>query len=330
MPDSWVITYSAITLLGLLKTRQAHLDVPWFDETGTMGALVQSIEGDFKPGDLGLILWADAKGGGKHCQELFARVKQQARKGSISKMINSELAWVLTGLSYSKLNNAQEGTLEELAIQYYEAIKQNFHPETGLFSHMEHARRLLNIRAQIGSFADQIYSIYTLSVCYQAFGWPESKEIAQQCAERICQFQGPRGEWWWHYHAGQGMVASHYPVYATHQNGMAPMGLLKLSEICDRDFRASIQKSVQWLFGNNDLGVEMIDWEINTIWRDIERKPPASHLRYLSFALAEAGFRKPVQWLESACAFTINQEMRPYQLGWLLYAFADQRRHKDV
>ncbi|MGD8457107.1 MAG: hypothetical protein PVF83_12040 [Anaerolineales bacterium] len=330
MPDSWVITYSAITLLGLLKTRQADLDVHWFDELEVMGALVQSLEGQFKPGDLGLILWTDAKNDGKHSQVLLEEVKQQTRDGSISQMINSELAWVLTGLSYSKLNDTQDNMVEELANIYYEALKQNFHPETGLFSHMEHAKGRLNIRAQIGSFADQIYSIYALSVYHQAFGWPESKAIALQCADQIYQFQGFQGEWWWHYHAGKGMVASRYPVYATHQNGMGPMGLLKLSEICERDFSAPIQKSMQWLFGDNNLGAEMVEWENNTIWRDIERKAPASYLRYLSFALAVAGLKRPIQCLESVRAFTINKEMRPYQLGWLLYAFADQERHKDV
>jgi hypothetical protein len=111
---------------------------------------------------------------------------------------------------------------------------------------------------------------------------------------------------------------------------MGPMGLLKLSEICERDFSAPIQKSMQWLFGDNNLGAEMVEWENNTIWRDIERKAPASYLRYLSFALAVAGFKRPIQCLESVRAFTINKEMRPYQLGWLLYAFAAQERHKDV
>ena len=104
------------------------------------------------------------------------------------------------------------------------------------------------------------------------------------------------------------------------------MGLLKLSEICDANIKAPIEKSLNWLFADNDLGVEMIEWGINTIWRDIERKSPLSYLRYVSFALAEIGLVRPIDKLESVRAFTINKEMRPYQLGWLLYAFSGLQR----
>ena len=40
--------------------------------------------------------------------------------------------------------------------------------------------------------------------------------------------QGPAGQWWWHYDRRTGRVVERYPVYAVHQDAMAPMALLAL------------------------------------------------------------------------------------------------------
>jgi len=61
------------------------------------------------------------------------------------------------------------------------------------------------------------------------------------------------------------------------------------------------------------------------IWRDIERAFPASTIRYLAMFSAKVGLKELVQKLNSPFALKLNGEMRPYELGWLLYAFADQQ-----
>jgi len=320
MPRSWAITYSAICLLGLMEAKQSGWDVNWFSAEETMQGLIQSLD-VARPGDLGLILWADAKSGGQHSEKLLNLVGLRMQDNFLQERSTTELSWYLTGLCYSQLRRPGDPNIKKLSDQFREKVLANFNRHTGLFSHLC-TNGFANIRAQIGNFADQIYSIYGLSVYSQVYESPESEQLALQCARVICQLQGDKGEWWWHYHARQGIVASRYPVFAVHQDGMAPMALYKLSSVSGEDFQAPIQKSLNWLFGNNDIGSDVIDWKQNIIWRDIHRAFPVSLIRYVSYALAQVGLLGLVQRLETVRAKNLNQEMRPYCLAWLLYAFA--------
>ena len=325
MPRLWSTTYTPITLLGLLKARDHGVNMTWFDETEIMQALIRSIEThDSRPGDIGLILWADAKTGGNYLSQLLKLMQEQVHGDALAQRSTTELSWFLTGLCYSQINHPENELIKDLAHVVYKAVVNNFGRETGLFSHLIGNGRYSSIRSNIGNFADQSYSIYSLSVFYEAYNLPESREIALQCANMICELQGGRGEWWWHYHSKQGGIASRFPVFAVHQDGMAPMALLKISGISGQDFGGPIRKGLDWLLGGNDMAVEMIDWERNVIWRDIERVYPLSTIRYGSYALAQAGLSRPLQLLESVPARKVNREMRPYETGWLLYAFADQ------
>jgi len=73
------------------------------------------------------------------------------------------------------------------------------------------------------------------------------------CAEAICRMQGPSGQWWWHYDARNGRIFERYPVYAVHQDGMAPMALFALGEVARLDFSEPIYKGLAWISGNNEL-----------------------------------------------------------------------------
>ena len=70
--------------------------------------------------------------------------------------------------------------------------------------------------------------------------------------------------------------------------------------------------------------MEIIDWDRNIVWRDIEWPQPRASLRCISIATAELGWEKTTRWLDSIASYKLNYEMRSYHLGWLLYAFADK------
>lgn len=325
MPLAWSTTHTAITVLGLIRARQHGWHEIPVDEAETLESLVLQTDKTARAGDLGLMLWADAMCEGHQREALLGAVKGQAQAEKLARMTTMELAWLLTGLSYSYQRSGHGGDMEKLALILYEAIVSNLNPDTGLLCHGGAGDWPTGVRYQIGNFADQIYAVYALSTFYEVFGRLEALQWALQCAHCLCGLQGDRGQWWWHYHAPRGVVASRYPVFAVHQDGMAPMALLKLSAVSGQDFHPVIQRGLTWLCGGNELSVPMIDWDRQVVWREIKRRRPVAYLRYVSMTLAELGATGVSGWLDSVPLYKLNQEMRPYHLGWLLYAFADQR-----
>lgn len=323
MPLAWSITYTAIALLGLTKARQQDWHEIPVDEAETLQSLVLHMDRVARLGDLGLILWADAQCDGSHQEAALGAVKRQAQVETLAQMTTMELAWLLTGLCYTHQRSGHNGDVEKLVLIFYEAITSNFDHETGLFCHTRAGAWPAGLRTQVSSFADQIYAVYGLSAFYEVFARPEALRWALQCAHRLCALQGAQGQWWWHYHVRQGVVVSRYPVFAVHQDGMAPMALFKLSAVSGQDFHAAIQHGLTWLLGGNELDIEIIDWDQHVVWRDIEPTRPAAYLRYISLALAELGWTGAIRLLDSMPTYKLNYEMRPYHLGWLLYAFAE-------
>ena len=63
----------------------------------------------------------------------------------------------------------------------------------------------------------------TLSHYHMVTGDSKAAEVASACAKHMCELQGPQGQWWWHFDIRTGRVVEHYPVYAVHQDSMAPM-----------------------------------------------------------------------------------------------------------
>ena len=98
---------------------------------------------------------------------------------------------------------------------------------------------------------------------------------------------------------------------------MAPMGLFALEEATGESFQSAIYKGLRWIYGANELGVDMRDCQENVIWRCV--LPRNKRSKYLEAALSLLGSTKkevPKEDLE------ILHEDWPYELGWLLFAFA--------
>jgi hypothetical protein len=140
---------------------------------------------------------------------------------------------------------------------------------------------------------------------------------AQRCAEAICRMQGPSGQWWWHYDARNGRIFERYPVYAVHQDGMAPMALFALGEVARLDFSEPIYKVLAWISGNNELGRDLCDSSSGVIWRSVYR--PASWKKRRDEVRELLRLRQVAEPVDD---LKIVFECRPYHLGWLLYAFA--------
>jgi hypothetical protein len=314
--------YTVITLMGLHRLEESGANSP-IEIKPVLDGLLANTEWVDNAGDLGLLLWLSALMAPDRLAEVARTLDVKGaltRFGDVKQGRTMELAWFLAGLSHGSL--ARPDWLPEardLAVETYRQLIGN-QGERGAFGHLSRSKSISGlVRGGVGSFADQVYPIYAMSKFALAFSDGKAKDRALDCALNICEAQGPLGQWWWHYDSATGQVVDGFPVFSVHQHGMAPMTLFALGEVIQSDFSPWIYKGLQWI-ADNELGFDMEDASANLVWRCIAR--PTSR-KYLNVA---AGMFSQRDNQTSRDNLKVLFECRPYELGFLLYAFAD----KDV
>ena len=229
-----------------------------------------------------------------------------------------EVAWYLTGLATCSLKGYSNlpGQSEQIAMAS-EILQANC-GVSGVYGHLSQSNSVKSyIRRKIGSFADQVYPTIAYARLSQASNDSDARERALRTATKMCDLQGAMGEWSWHYDSATGTVVSRYPVYSVHQHAMAPMMLFAAQEASGRDFNDAIDKGLAWISGNNELQINFVEPALRLIWRCIYLAQADAYLdttfRLLKLRRGAADARPRVRY-----------ECRPYELGWLLYAFAQK------
>ena len=312
--------YTIFTLLGLHRLEGSGGTSP-INIRRSFEALLENIDWVNNIGDLGLLLWVCSELAPERLEEVDRRLDvktalirfRDARRGQ-----TMELAWFLAGLSHGILANpAKFSHFHELAVATYRKLIKN-QGEQGIFGHLAWHKSIAGIlRGSVGSFADQVYPIYALTKFAHACHDQHATQRALDCALAICEAQGTLGQWWWHYDSSNGRVVDGFPVFSVHQHGMAPMALFTLGEAIQSDFSPWIYKGLQWI-DNNELGFDMRDDSVSVVWRSIFR--PISR-KYWNVATRLLAVRKHPK---SHDDLSVLFECRPYELGFLLYAFADK------
>jgi len=313
--------YTLITLMGLHRMEQAGMASPIgvllaFDGLLRETAWVKSA------GDLGLLLWLCALVAPERIAEFLSRHDLEPALEKFPdgrERRTMELSWILSGLSHAVHARPElRERLTPLASRLYALLKENRGP-AGAFGHQAPTAGLGVkglLRGRLGSFADQVYPIYAFAWASRAFQFGEALNISNACADNICNEQGPLGQWWWHYDAKSGAPVGKYPVYSVHQHAMGPLALFALMDAGGRDSTREIYLGLEWIYGANELNVDMRDAASQTVWRCIR---PTKTRRYLDEA-------KAMLKLEKRAATPRNlhvlHECWPYELGWLIYAFA--------
>lgn len=312
--------YTIMTLLGLLELERSG-GRSSFDIKSLFQSFVSDTKWIRSGGDLGLLLWLYAAFAADEIQGLVGRfhlADALKRFPDTREDRTMELAWFLAGLAHAaEVAPKSAGLFMYLARETYGRLKEN-QGSFGLFGHINTRKSLAGrLRGRIGSFADQIYPIYAFSKMATTFHMEEPLASANKCAEAICRAQGNMGQWWWLYDSVSGRVSSRYPVYSVHQHGMAPMGLFALEEAGGKSFREPIYKGLRWIYGNNEMGLDMRDTARSLIWRCVLPKEKRS--KYLETALSLV---RPPAGDAHIGELKILFEDRPYELGWLLFAFS--------
>ncbi|HLG22454.1 MAG TPA: polysaccharide deacetylase family protein, partial [Candidatus Manganitrophaceae bacterium] len=322
-PEGLSARYTAIALLGLHRAAERG----WpsrLDREAILNGVIGSIPSVRNIGTLGLILWASSRVARRVDARVMAAIASYGpfyREKGGRVYATTELAWLLIGLleAGAAASLREKAELMELAQGAYRLLKGNFNPKTGLFAFSNQPP----FRSRLGFFDGQVYGMYAFSEYAGAFGDGEALENAVRLARAVTRLQGERGEWAWHYNKERGSVVERYPVYSVHQHGMAPMALKKLSEVSGEDFSREIDKGLKWIFGENPLGFHFADPERGLIWRSMKRRFPAEKGIYLKKLFSLAGASEGGRYPEDPAFLRIDRECRPYELGWLLFAFSD-------
>ncbi len=310
--------YTMMTLLGIHRQMQRGDSVP-IDTESVFQRVTAKTDWIENIGDLGLLLWLSAEAFPHHMERLH-RVLDPAKAlerypGPRETM---HLAWFLTGCSHLAIAAKSElPDTTDIAMAAYRDLIAN-QGACGAFRHLSSEGTITGLlRGRVGSFADQVYPIYALSRMAQAYEMGEPLSRALSCADVICGAQGPLGQWWWHYDAGKGSVLGRYPVYSVHQHAMGPMALFALQDVSKRDYSEPIYRGLEWIEHKNELGCDMRDGAAKLVWRCI--RPTPSWLTYTEDAAAFLGVKS---WPIGQLNLRVLRECRPYESGWLLYAFA--------
>lgn len=315
--------YTMMTLMGLHRLEEAGGESPIAIQP-VLQSLLANLDWVTDIGDLGVLLWMCALVAPDRLAELEGRVDLETalvRYRAAKKGVTMELAWFLTGLSNWALACPEKlMRLKDLAFNTFGMLKKN-RGERGFFGHVSR-RGSLNglVRGRIGSFADQVYPVYAMTRFFQAYQEDSAIQMALQCGRGLCDAQGSLGQWWWHYDSSTGRVLEGYPVFSVHQHAMGPMTLFALGEAAQCDFSPWIYRGLNWINAKNELQFDMEDDSAQLVWR-CQYRPTSQVKTYLKAAMIPRSSGTPYQAKKD---LKVLFECRPYELGWLLYAFASR------
>lgn len=306
------------TAISLIAMSRAGADFLSPDETEhSLQALAAEVRTHGYRGALGVALWANAIAGSVDFGRFLGACGVAERDlGALMRSANTmELSWLLSGLLHERLR-APTPSLDRLCREARDVLLARQRP-TGLFMHAgREARFAQRIRRRVATFADQIYAVLALAHSAIALG-EELALPACRCADALLARQGPLHQWWWHYEPDSGAVSRHYPVYAVHQHGMAPMAFLALAAAGARAYRRHAWPGLEWIW-ENELGCDLFDPDAGTVWRDVhvERGRVGGWLRDVGELVGFAADGS------TATGLVLNRETRPYEWAWCLMAEA--------
>ena len=267
------------------------------------------------PGAVALAAWADAELNATFADKLFYRLRTMLAAGEPLPTVDT--SWMATaGVVASHLGDTDE------VVNFAMAKLLRQQGDQGIFPHWLPPTAQPRWRSHVGSFADQVYPIQALARASRGTGVTGWLDAANRTAGRICELQGDQGQWWWHYDARDGSVVEGFPVYSVHQHAMAPMVLFDLLDAGGDDHTEEISRGVRWIDTHPEVVEELVSERWGLIWRKVGRREPPKAARALNAVTTAVRPGLHVPGVDRLLPPTlVDHECRPYELGWLLYAW---------
>lgn len=308
--------YTLMVELGLLKAQAAGYAVPFELDQLESVAWREMDERSLSPGDIGLMLWIDARRNAGRGPELADRLDAALRAtGGLARLVGMELGWIVTGLA-QQIAHCGSPTAARLLEESLDQLLARKSSSCDLFEHVGFGRR-----GRFPNFATQIYSVLALAVVARHQLDQRALRAACATADRLLATQLPDGGWPWLFDAKRGTVVERYELYSVHQDAMAPMALLELWEVCGDDrYLDAVARGLSWIYGGNELALHMIDPENALTLRSIRRA--RGYDRFWLGAKTAAAVANAAVGSRSAGRMTeANPTDRPYHFGWVLEAW---------
>ena len=103
---------------------------------------------------------------------------------------------------------------------------------------------------------------------------------------------------------------------------MGPMALFELRDAGGNDHRAAIALGLSWLATHPETSDELIDPTTGAIWRKVGRREPRKAVRAVRSVTTSMSPGLRLGVLDRVFPpGPVDHECRPYELGWLLYAW---------
>ena len=311
------VRYGAIVLLGLsrLPEDQQRRILHGDSASSFCGYMIGNVQGITNVGDVALIAWAAAELDHPQLDVVISRLRT-LDDGTPCETVPA--AWIVAAFTAAR-DRADTGNAAHTAAGRLLACSS---PVARVFPHHTDPAIAPRGRAHVSCLADQVYPIQALARYAYAYGHDDAMRAANDCAAQICKVMGPAGQWWWHYEARTGDVIEGYPVYSVHQDSMAPMALLDLAEAGGDEHPDAIRLGLSWMVESPEIGRSLIDESEGVIWRKVGRGDPKKLVRvaHAAGSAIRPGFRLGV--LDRIFPpRLVDEESRPYHLGWVLYAW---------
>jgi hypothetical protein len=305
------IRYSILVLLGLL--RQANSGARPTTDIEDLYRTIVEYPVSLGVGDLGLLLWAEARMGSRHSADTLARLETQSRDQTLPRLEGMEAAWFVIGTAEAVVAGLPARQLFDRA---YGHLLTRRSPSSPLFRHTSAA----TARAKLPNFATEIYSLLALAETARHGLAADAPTQARRLADTLIELRRPDAGWPWLYQADRAVVVEPYEVYSVHQDAMAPMALFALSEATgDQSYARAAVEGFQWCFGRNELGFVFYDADAHFAHRSIKRRGSAHSLNL--WANTGLGGLLNLNARTGFGGVEINQTCRPYHLGWILEAW---------
>ncbi len=315
------VRYSAIVAIALARENADVAREVLCGDTldNFMDRLCAAVETETDIGAVALTLWAARVCNHDGADRILEHLRTMDPVAGAHPTV--EHSWCVTALVVDGGDRGIDAGLADAAAQ---RLLDSQHP-SGLFAHRPAGAGGQRWRDHVCCFADFVYPIQALSHYFTHSGRSTALDAARSAARKMIDLQGPAGQWWWHFDIRSGRALEGYPVYAVHQDAMAPMALYALPEAAGIDIGPAIKKSLAWLHHAPELNGSLIDEQVDVVWRKVARREPGKLVRSLQAAISRLHPSLRVPGVGVVCPpGRIDAETRPYHMGWLLYAFGPE------
>lgn len=322
-PEGVSRRYTAIVLIGLATepAEAAEEALGGASAEDVCSRLLSDVDGVTNMGDVALTLWAANALGHSRASAALDRLRALDPVRGAHPTV--EVAWALTALAAHPEATTDAALAERIA----KRLIHSFNASSGVFPHWPNGVPRPRLRGHVSCFADMVYPVQALSHHYLATHDAEALAAAKGGGAHMAAAQGPAGQWWWHFDVRTGRVVEGYPVYAVHQDAMAPMALFALQDASGVDYGDAVEIGVRWLMSAPEIGGKsLIDSKADLIWRKVARHEPGKLARSAQAVVSalHPSLRMPGVNVLFRPGW-IDHECRPYHLGWVLHAFPTAR-----